>query len=339
MLTAKVPLKKAEKVKSFLIKKKMFNNNYLTTKNKKFIYFPIKNKKGIKKKFSFVNFINKKLKKVKKYIAKESLQNILTKKELQLLGTSFDVVGNILVLELPKRLEKKEKHIAKAFLNLKNIHTVVKKASPHKGKLRIQKYKILAGKRKKETIHRENNALIKLNIDQTYFSPRLATERLRIAKQIKKGEEVLVMFSGCAPYILVIAKNAKPKTIYGIEINKKAHAYALESIKLNKINNVSLLQGDVRKVMPKLKKKFDRILMPLPKTGEDFLDLAFNVSKKGTIIHFYDFSKQEVFPQHSINKIKKICKKLNKKFEVLKSVKCGQYAPREFRVCIDFKVM
>jgi tRNA (guanine37-N1)-methyltransferase len=338
MLTAKSPLKKAEQVKKFLIQKRLYDNDYVIDKSKRFIYFPIKKRAGIKRKFSFVDIIDRNLRKTKKQTPRASLQNILTEKELQLLGTSFDVVGNILILELPKRLEKKEKHIAKAFLNLKNIHTIVKKSSPHKGKLRLQKYKILAGKRKKETMHRENNALIKLNIDQTYFSPRLATERLRIAKLVKPKESVLVMFSGCAPYVLVIAKNSKPKMIHGIEINKKAHAYALENIKLNKIRNATLMHGDVNKIMPKLNKRFDRIVMPLPKTAQDFLDVALKASKKGTIIHFYDFSREENFPEYSINKIKKACKKLNKKFSIINSVKCGQYAPREFRVCIDFEV-
>lgn len=338
MLTVKVPLKKAQRVKAFLIKKGLFNKNYAITKNKKFIYFPIKNKTEIKKKFSFANFVNKKLKKIKKQKPKDYLQSILSKKELNLLGTSFDVVGSILILEIPKELKRKEKQIAKAFLGFKNIGTVVKKAGPHKGRFRLQKYRVLAGIRKKETTHKENKVKIKLNIEQTYFSPRLATERLRIANLIKPKEEVLVMFSGCAPYVLVIAKNSKPRIIYGIEINKKAHKYALENIKLNKINNVALFCGDVRKVLPKLNKKFDRIIMPLPKTGQDFLDLALKFIEDKGVIHFYDFSKEKDFPEHSINKIKKACKKAKKRFKVLKSVKCGQYAPREFRVCVDFRV-
>jgi len=36
--------------------------------------------------------------------------------------------------------------------------------------------------------------------------------------------------------------------------------------------------------------RFDRIIMPLPRGGEDFLGTALKVTKKGTIIHFYDFT-------------------------------------------------
>lgn len=78
--------------------------------------------------------------------------------------------------------------------------------------------------------------------------------------------------------------------------------------------------------------------MPLPKTAADYLDVALKASKKGAIIHFYDFQK-ETETDKSIEKIKKACKQAKKKYRILKIVKCGQHAPREFRVCIDFKVL
>ena len=67
------------------------------------------------------------------------------------------------------------------------------------------------------------------------------------------------------------SKNSPAKHIVGIEKNPIGHKYALENLRLNtKIaGKIELLKGDVRKVAPKLKKKFDRILMPLPKSAED----------------------------------------------------------------------
>ncbi|MAG46977.1 hypothetical protein CL617_00085 [archaeon] len=81
-------------------------------------------------------------------------------------------------------------------------------------------------------------------------------------------------------------------------------------------------------------KKFDRIIMPLPKSSEDFLNLAKNHIRKNGVIHFYDFSNDENFPDSSIKKIEKHFEN----FEVLNSVKCGQYSAGKSRVCIDFKV-
>jgi len=103
----------------------------------------------------------------------------------------------------------------------------------------------------------------------------------------------------------VIAKNSNAKEVYGIEINPVAHRYAEENLRLNKINNAKVLLGDVRKIVPKLKKKFDRIAMPLPRSAEDFLDVALKASRKGTIIHFYDFEHESDIPDKSIEKIQK----------------------------------
>ena len=130
------------------------------------------------------------------------------------LPSSYDIVGDILIVEIPDELKKKEKQIANKLLkDHKQVKTVVKKKGIHGGKFRVQKYVVLAGDRRKETEYKENGVRIKLNVDKTYFSIRLATERLRIAKQVKDGEIVLVMFSGVAVYPLVIAKNAKKQIL------------------------------------------------------------------------------------------------------------------------------
>ncbi len=245
------------------------------------------------------------------------------------LPSSYDVTGSIAILsEKTKNANK----VAQALMkNFKNIKTVVIKTGIHHGKFRLQKTKILAGKKTKTTLHKENNCVFKLNIDQTYFSPRLANERLRIAKLVKEDESVLVMFSGIAAYPVNIAKHSKPKEVYAVEINPAAHKFAQENIKLNKIANVKLFLGDVKKVLPKIKKSFDRVIMPLPRDAESYLDLAIKKLKSNGIIHFYDFQREEDIPEKSIEKIKKHCKP-----KILKIVKVGQYSPRKYRVCVDF---
>ena len=268
------------------------------------------------------------------------LKNKLSKKELNLVPTSFDVVGDIMIFsDFPKGLIKKEKVIGTAILqNYHHIKTILKKTKKYSGRFRTPKLKVIAGEKKKETIHKENDVFIKLDIEKVYFSARMSSERKRIADLIKSNESVLVMFNGCAPYSLVIAKNSKCKEVYGIEINPTAHKYALENIRKNKMENkIRLFLGDVRKVMPKLNKKFDRILMPLPKGGEDFLDLSLKYIKKNGIVHFYDFLHEDEFYKAE-EKIKKVCEKSRKKCKILRIVKCGQYSPGFYRVCADFQV-
>ena len=268
------------------------------------------------------------------------LKNELAKKELELVPSSFDVVGDILIFsEFPKELSKKEKLIGNIILEeYHHIKTILKKTKKYSGKFRTPKLKVIAGENKKETICRENNVLVKLDVEKVYFSPRMSSERKRIADLIKPNESILVMFSGSGVYPLVIAKNSKCREVYGIEVNPIAHRYALENAKKNKLENkIKLFLGDVRKIMPKLNKKVDRILMPLPKGGKNFLGIALRYIKKSGTIHFYDFLHEDEFYKAE-EKIRINCEKLNKKFKILKVVKCGQYSPRFYRLCADFLV-
>lgn len=269
---------------------------------------------------------------------KEALKDKLNKNQLSQLVKSFDLIGDIAIIEIPKDLIKKQRLIAAELLNLnKNIKAVFKKGI-HKGIFRTQKLTWLSGQREKITECRENGIRLRLDVEKTYFSPRLATERKRIAEEVKKNESILVMFSGVGPYPIVISKNSNPRDIYSIEINPVAIGFQKENILINKIKNIKLFEGDVRKIGPKLNKKFDRILMPLPKGDENFLDISLGLIKKKGVVHFYDFVEEKDFPDKSIEKIKKECGKLNKKFKILKTAKCGQLAPRAYRVCIDFRV-
>jgi tRNA (guanine37-N1)-methyltransferase len=258
------------------------------------------------------------------------------------LGRSFDVIGDIAIIEVPDELKSLGKEMARSITaNQKNIKSVYKKVGGHEGELRIQKLKYIIGEKRTKTIHKENGIALKLDIAKAYFSPRQSTERKRIYEQVKKPESVLVMFSGVGPFAVSIAKNTPAKEVYGIELNKAAHKYALENAILNKVQQkVTFLQGDVRKIIPMLNKKFDRIVMPLPKGAESFLPLAFSVSRKGAIIHFYDFEKEEDIPKAANEKVIAAAAASGKKrVKILGVVKCGQLAPRAYRVCIDFSVI
>lgn len=242
---------------------------------------------------------------------------------------AFDIIGEIAILpernkELAKKLLKRYKHLRAVYLKSKIA-----------GRLRAPRLKWLAGEKKTETIYRENGCVFKLDVKTCYFSPRLSSDRLEIARKVKKGEKVLVMFSGVAPYGIVIAKHSKAKEIYCVELSRAASKYALENVKLNKLQNAKIIQGDVKRIVPKLKIKFDRIVMARPQLKEDFLKEAFIAAKKGTIVHFYDFIDAKNFPKESVDKIMK----LKKKVKIIAAKKIREIAPYRNHVRIDFKVI
>lgn len=339
MLSAYTELKNAQKVKDYLLKNNLFNKDFMVVKELGYIYFPILKK--VKVPFAEVKDANFSFPRKERTVTlEELLKDKLSKKELELLPSSQEVVGNILILELPEELQKKEKVIAEAFLKFnKSLETVVRKDQAHAGVFRTRKFKFLAGKNVRETLYRENNVSMTVDIEKAYFSARLAHERMRVAGLVKKIESVLVMFSGVAPYPLVLAKNSLAKFIVGVEINPQAHSLALENVKMNNFGDkIKLYLGDVREIVPKFQEKFDRVVMPLPKTGEEFLEVALPRVKKNGLIHLYAFlSEEEVADE--IKKINQICKNLKYKIKIVRQVKCGQFSPRTFRYCFDLKVL
>ena len=132
-------------------------------------------------------------------------------------------------------------------------------------------------------------------------------------------------------------KNTLAKNIIGVEINPVGHKYGLKNIERNKLSNVKLFCGDVKEIVPTLNSKFDRIIMPLPKTAEEFLSLALSVVKKEGMIHLYGFFDEAKFEEAKQN-VLKICVEKGFNCEIKDFVLCGQHAPRSYRVCFDIKV-
>ncbi len=257
---------------------------------------------------------------------------------------TFDRLGNIAIVKFSKdvRINDKKQFANKLLHDNPSIKTILEKTRKFKGRLRKQETSWIAGEKTKEALYKENNCIFRLNVDSSYFSPRLSNERKEIAGKIKKNDEVLVMFSGVNPYGIVIAKNSKAKKIVSVEINREATKYAELNIELNKVKNrVEVVQGDVKKIVKKFereKKKFSVIVMPRPQLKESFLKEAFMLSKKGTRIFYYDFTRISEIDS-VVDKIKNEAKKSRKKIKILKIKKAGEIAPYKFRVRVDFKIL
>lgn len=253
----------------------------------------------------------------------------------------YDVFGNIVVMKFSKDVKAKDKKkLAEKFLKgNKPVTTVLEKTGKFKGRLRKMQTRYIMGEKTKEALYKENGCVFRFNIDTTYFSPRLGNERKEIAKMVKKGENVLVIFAGVAPYSVVIAKNSKAGKVVSVEINKEANKYAKLNVELNKLKKrVEVVPGDIKKVVKKLNEKFDVIVMPRPRLKDSFLREVFMLSKKSTRIYYYDFCKQEE-TKKIVERIKSEAKKYRKKIKILRVKSAGEIAPYKIRVRVDFRVL
>jgi len=260
---------------------------------------------------------------------------------------SYDIIGNIAILKFHNNVKREEKlEQARQILKANpHIKTVLEKVEKVKGRLRTIKTKFLAGEKNFVTVHKEGGCLFKLDIRSCYFSPRLSHERLEVAKLVKKfkpNSKVLVMFSGVAPYPIIISKFARPKKIVSIELGRECCKYAKENLLLNKIfSGVEIIQGDVKRIIPKLKsknEKFDIIVMPRPNLKETFLREALLVSKRGTLIIYYGFS-QEKGKDKMVQDLVNSARKLKRKIKILNVKEAGDIAPYQHRYRIEIKVL
>ncbi|MEM0084197.1 MAG: class I SAM-dependent methyltransferase family protein [Candidatus Methanomethylicia archaeon] len=260
---------------------------------------------------------------------------------------SLDVIGDIAIIELKPEFKDRKIEVAKKILEeVKYIKVVVEKKSPISGDYRIMDLEWLAGEKRFTTIHREYGCIFKLDISKVYFTPRLSTERMRIAEKVLAGETIVNMFAGIGTYSIVIARKAKnkPSKIYSIDINPEAHKYAIENIKLNKVEDIVIpLLGDAKEIiMEKLVEIADRVLMPYPELALKYLPYAIIALKEtGGVIHAYDFIKYmkgENPKEKMKSRYEEELTKLGVEYEIIDVRRTGEVAPREYRMAIDIKI-
>nr|MDO8099254.1 class I SAM-dependent methyltransferase family protein [Candidatus Njordarchaeota archaeon] len=160
---------------------------------------------------------------------------------------SFDVIGDIAVIEVSQGLGSLKGLIAEAIVEVhKRVKTVLCKSGAVGGEFRVRSFEHVLGERKTQTTHREHGCRYVLDVTKAYFSPRLATEHLRVALQVAGDEVVVDMFAGIGPFSILIAKK-RGAQVYSIDVNPDAIEYLKENCKLNGVERlVHPILGDAR---------------------------------------------------------------------------------------------
>ena len=331
MKCVKVPLRQLNDVRIKLMENSLMNMDFRIKTDGKFGYIPINEDVDG---YETVDVELEPMKKVVRNFS-ELLEDELTDEEIENLKTSFDTIGDIVILEIPDELYDKRQIIGDAAYEFTKRKAIYMKKSAIKGTIRIRDLEFLAGSDDSVTIHKEHGVRLKLDVREVYFSPRLATERKRVMESVEDGEKILDMFCGIGPFPIVIARN-KNVEIAAVDINENAIRYLEENIELNKLKGtVKPYCGDVREVAKSFNCKFDRIIMNLPGLAYTFLDVAVDLIKDGGIINYYEFSDGY---EQGIKRLKTSCENAGKKVEIVNCRKVKSISPDEWHVAIDGKV-
>jgi len=220
---------------------------------------------------------------------KKTLDSLLTAKESDELISAFDQIGNIIIVRIPDLLLPKKKLIGETLLEqVKSVRSVFHQSSSVEGEFRTRDLEILAGDDKTETEYKESGCRFVVDVRKAFFSPRLSSERIRIAELVNDGEVIVNMFGGIGMFSIIAAKKKKC-TVYNIDINPDAVNFCQKNIVINKLaGNIISIHGDASDVIKnQLENKSDRTLMLLPEKSDEFLSSAILASKNNGVIHYY----------------------------------------------------
>ena len=252
------------------------------------------------------------------------------------LPTSFDIVGEIAVIKIPEDLKEHSSAIGSAILEAnKSVRTVLSDEGVA-GDYRLRNIELIAGEDNTRTVHKEYGLSFSVDLSKAYFSPRLATERRRVTEKVKGGEMIIDMFCGVGPFSVMIAKNVPGVKIFGIDSNPYAIKYFMDNIRINHIENVIPMQGDVRDMLESMEPA-DRIIMDLPQKSFQFFEHALKALKEVGTIHYYEILT-DVEAADRVDELTSLGQKSGRKIEIEEQRVVRGYSPTKNHFAFDLKV-
>ncbi|MGP6239401.1 class I SAM-dependent methyltransferase [Cuniculiplasma sp. SKW4] len=199
----------------------------------------------------------------------------------------FDLIGSIAIIHERSggRIESIKEFIRRVKPNIRTIYL----DNGIQGEMRLRDLVLLYGEDDPVTLYRENGLVMKVDVKNTYFSPRLSTERYIVAKDVTEGEKIYDMFSGIGPFSLNIGKLVNCHII-ACDINPVAFELFRENISMNRLKaSIVPNLGNSYDLLEKMG-KFNRIIMnnPVNKYG-DFRSVVSHLEEGGRLnVYFVD---------------------------------------------------
>lgn len=279
--------------------------------------------------------------------AEEVLRSLLP--DVSEVPSSFEQVGHLAHLNLREDVLP-YKHIIGQVILDKNpkIETVVNKIGQIETEYRTFPMEVIAGSPKFDVTVRESGATFKFNFKDVYWNSRLGTEHSRMVNAILRAHSKIIlksdqsslgkrsrnsddkhlplvadMMGGVGPFSVPLAKT-KIFEVHCNDLNPESYQGMMRNSKLNNCHApfISCYNMDGRKFITSLLKSkpcLDHILMNLPQSASDFLDVFVGYNKKRNIddspeiryhmplIHIYAFSKCVETPLAAITDVARRC--------------------------------
>jgi len=259
------------------------------------------------------------------------------------LPNAIDFIGDIAVVEIAPELEPYKLTIGDAVLQAyKRVKTVLGKWGAVSGVYRLRPLEVIGGERKTATIHKEFGCVFYADLAKVYFSPRLSYEHRRVASLVGSSEKVVDMFAGVGPFSILIAKRHRDVRVCAIDLNPDAADFIRKNALANRVEGqVKALLGDARQIVrERLKGIADRVIMNLPETAIQYVDVACEAVKSdGGIIHYYEFSNPPEPREAATRRLSDAVKQAGRSVEKVSLARIVRgIAPFTYHVAVDVHI-
>ncbi|PSP96792.1 SAM-dependent methyltransferase [Halobacteriales archaeon QS_5_70_17] len=245
---------------------------------------------------------------------------------------SYERIGDLAIVDVDDPARARE--VADAIVDSDlPVDSVIDRDSKVKGDLRVRDWNVLAGGTR--TVHREYGFEYAVDLATVYFTPRLATERHRVAEQVETGERALDMFAGVGPFVIPFA--AAGAEVVGADLNPAAVELIQENARRNGVaDRVTAIQGDVREVEG-YDDWADRLVMNLPHSADEFLETAVRLAGEDCVLHYYDIQGEDD-PFGPGERAIRAAAEPAYEVTVETCRRVRSYAPGEQNVCLDVRL-
>jgi tRNA (guanine37-N1)-methyltransferase len=347
----KVPKNQGQKTLALTIKLELFDKSLEIQRDESSLCIPVVRQPNESELAMLTSEVPQIQLKIKVFVEKpvqaetlvQALKGDLPSRLLSSLPQALNIIGDIVIIEVPSELKPYEKLLGEAILEThKNVKTVLAKAGAINGTYRVREFTFLAGELKTQTVHKEYGCQYNVDVAKAYFSPRLSHEHERVASFVKSGETVVDLFAGVGPFSILIAKKNPQVKVCAVDINPEAVDLLKFNVRVNRVENrVFPILGDAKQIAAeKLHAIADRAIMNLPETAIEFVDAACQAIKpEGGMIHFYAFVRQPDTIENLKQRFGQAVRVAGRKVEAFHYAKnIRETAPYESQVVLDVKI-
>lgn len=331
----RVPLASGEATRTDLAERDLIATELQITSDEDHLYVPVTNPDAVPQKYEITT----------REVPPRETQTMPA--DLLEDDTSYERLGDVVILDEDDG--ERASVIADAVLSSDlPVSAVLNKASKVKGERRVRDWAVIATRDDVEdptvTTHREYGCEYHLDLSEVYFSPRLATERHRVAELVAADERAFDMFAGVGPFTIPFAKRGA--AVVATDINPTAVEYLRENIRRNDVaDRVTAIEGDVRPIVdgrtgPRPEGFVDwadRIVMNLPHRAASFLETAVTLAGTDCVLHYYDI-QPDSDPFGPGRRAIKDAADESYEMTVLNERHVRSYAPHEVNVCLDVRL-